>query len=135
MESIKIDTNSWHYKLLSFFDGSVSADDICEYRTNLIKAILACAIVTFLGSCAVWAVSVILVFFVFGLMTLFTLGVDWLKPESFVSFIVAIGMVTYTSASLGIAAFKIDRLQTKGPAQFGPCIGLGKKSTALVWNL
>ena len=49
MESIKINTNSWHYKLLAHFYGRVSAEDICEYRTNLIKAILASAIITFLG--------------------------------------------------------------------------------------
>ena len=100
MESIKIDVNSWHYKLIKSINGYVDAYDICEYRSKLIKAVFAGVLISFLLIFLVVGVSFSLITFILGIFTIFTLGFDHLVPEQIGSFIVlfficAIGLHAY----------------------------------------
>lgn len=74
MESIKIDVNSWHYKLIRTMNGYVDAYDICEYRSKLVKALFASALVICMLILLGIAASFIVINTVLGIFTVFTLG-------------------------------------------------------------
>lgn len=86
MESVKIDVNSWHYKLIRSMDGYVDAYDICEYRSKLVKALFVSALVICMLILLGIAASFIVINAILGVLTVFTLGFANLGANHIASF-------------------------------------------------
>ncbi len=84
MELIKINENSWHYKIVRWTRTYDMPDNICDYRKTLIASIVAFIGIGVVESLTVGACAFLLSNLVFGLMTLISLGPDYFFPEAII---------------------------------------------------
>ena len=117
MEKIKINRDSWHYKIADAFDTAYKCDDICSYNRKIIKNLIAFAILATLGIAVLASISQALVGLVFALIY----GLDILTPWSEAVLIVVsvfLGSLSVVMVGNSIADYFYYRKQEKKKDMF-----------------